>query len=188
MDMNDVNDRIAANTGLVYQQLTRFQMLNDQDAESFAYEALYRAVITFDESSGTTFSTYAVCCISNALRKHLRTFNRKRTLDVISYHEPIATEYDGDDIYLIDVLANTVDDAETSFIRNEECTRIYRAFEAERALLSPLHRKIIDIFYESDGKMPQKEVGVRVGTSQVTVSRAISQFRHRLKNRLEETI
>lgn len=188
MDMNDINDRIAANTGLVYQQLTRFQMLNDQDAESYAYEALYRAVITFDESSGNAFSTYAVCCISNALRKHLRTFNRKRTLDVISYHEPIATECDGDDIYLIDVLANAVDDAETTLICSDECARIYKAFEAERALLSPLHRKIIDVFYESDGKMSQRDVGAIVGTTQVTVSRAISQFRHRLKNRLEETI
>lgn len=186
MDINAINDRIAANTGLVYQQLTRFQMLNDQDAESFAYEALYRAVITFDESSGNTFSTYAVCCISNALRKHLRTFNRKRTLDVVSYHAPITTECDGEDIYLIDVLTNAVDDAETTFICNEECTKIHKAFEAERELLSPLHRKIIDVFYDADGKLSQKEVGAIVGTTQVTVSRAISQFRHRLKNRLEE--
>lgn len=186
MDMNAINDKIAANSGLVYQQLTKFQMLHDQDAESFAYEALYRAVVTYDESTGNAFSTYAVCCISNALRKHLRTFNKKRTLDVVSYHTPVITECDGDDIYLIDVLTNAIDDAETTLICNEECAKIYRAFEAERELLSPLHRKIIDVFYNADGKLSQKEVGAIVGTTQVTVSRAISQFRNRLKIRLEE--
>lgn len=186
--MNYINDRIAANTGLVYQQLARFQMLQDQDAESFAYEALYRAVITFDESSGNTFSTYAVCCISNALRKHLRTFSRKRQLDVISYHTPIAEDNENDALYLIDVLTSAVEDVETTFFADEECKKILNAFNAERELLSPLHRKIIDVFYESDGNMSQRDIGKRVGTSQVTVSTAIRQFRHRLKNRLEETI
>ena len=86
----EVNDKIAANTGLIYKQLTAFNLLYDQDAESFAHEALWRAVKTFDESAGVAFSTYAVCCINNELRKHLRTLNRKRQLDVVSYDAPLS--------------------------------------------------------------------------------------------------
>jgi RNA polymerase sigma factor (sigma-70 family) len=185
--MNAINDKIDANKGLVYQQLLRFQMRYDPDAESLAYEALYRAVMTFDESTGNAFSTYATCCISNELRKYLRVLNRKRQLDIVSYHAPLDLSGEEDGCFL-DVMNVTVADAETTLICNEECARIYKAFEAERALLSPLHRKIIDIHYAADGKLSQGEIGKRVGTTQVTVSRAISQFRHRLKNRLEETI
>lgn len=187
MDMNAINDKIDANKGLVYQQLFRFQMLNDQDAESFAYEALYRAVITFDDSTGNAFSTYAVCCISNALRKYLRYLNRKQQLDVRSYHAPLDLSGEEDGSF-IDVMDVAIADAETIIISNEECARIYKAFNEERELLSPLHRKIIDIHYEADGRLAQSEIGKRVGTSQVTVSRAIRQFQHRLKNRLEEQI
>jgi RNA polymerase sigma factor (sigma-70 family) len=180
----DINDKIAENTGLIYKQLTSFNLLHDQDAESFAYEALYRAIQTFDESAGVAFSTYAVCVINNALRKHLRTLNRKRQLSVISYYEQANPEMENSG-YLLDMLKQA-DDVEAVLVSTEACSAIRSAFIEEYEKLSPTYRKIVDALYLSDGKVRQNEIAKAVGVSQPTVSKAISQFRHKVKLRLEE--
>lgn len=179
----DINEQIAENAGLIYKQLSSFNMLFDQDAESFAYEALYRAITTYNSNAGTAFSTYAVCCINNALRKHLRTLNRKRQLDVVSCFEPISASEDSD--CLIDTLVHP-DDAE-SVVLFRELTGVVR--EALIKVLSnstPMHRKIIQLWYESDCNMPQREIAEALSITQPTVSKAISIFKHKIKLELEE--
>lgn len=180
----EVNDKIATNTGLVYRQLTAFNLLQDQDAESAAYEALWRAVTTFDTEAGVAFSTYAVCCINNELRKHLRTLNKKRQLDVVSYDAPLTPDEDAG--RLADILEHP-SSVEGTLISVEESMRIVQAFKEEYELLSPKHRATIRAFYLHDGKMTQKEIATSVGMTQATVSRIVSAFRHRVKLRMEET-
>ena len=51
---------IERNIGLVYAQLNRFNLRQDPDAESIAFEALLKASENFDESTGNKFSTLAV--------------------------------------------------------------------------------------------------------------------------------
>lgn len=179
----DVNDKIAANTGLVYKQLTAFNLLHDQDAESFAHEALWRAVTTFDASTGVAFSTYAVCCISNELRKHLRTLNKKRQLDVVSYDAPLSS--DEDSLRLADILVHP-NSVECALISEEDSKRIIQAFKEEYGLLSPKHKEAIRAFYTRDGKVTQKEIATSVGLTQATVSKIVSAFRYRVKLRMEE--
>lgn len=179
----DINDEIAKHTGLVYKQLTAFNLLYDQDAESFAYEALYRAIITFDAGTGIAFSTYATCCINNALRKHLRTLNKKRQLEIVSYDAPlIATDETS-------CLANILEhpsSVEQILISEESRRRILAAFRAEYALLPDKHKKAIRMFYGYDGKVTQREIANTVGVTQATVSKIVSAFRHRVKTRMEE--
>ena len=84
----DINDQIAENTGLIYKQLAAFNLLYDQDAESFAYEALYRAITTYNKSAGTAFSTYAVPMISGEIKRFLRDdgmIKVSRSLKELSY-------------------------------------------------------------------------------------------------------
>lgn len=178
----DINDQIAENTGLIYRQLSAFNLLYDQDAESFAYEALYRAVITFNDTSGNAFSTYAVCCINNALRKHMRTLNRKRQLEIVSYDAPLTS----DESYCLADTLEHPDSVEQVLLSDEASKNIMAAFRAEYELLVSKHKKVIRMFYSYDGKATQREIASAVGMSQATVSKIVSAFKHRVKLRMEE--
>jgi len=179
----DINDRIAANKGLIYQQLARFNLLYDQDAESYAYEALYRAILTYDENAGTVFSTYAVCVIANALRKHLRTLNKKRQLDIVSYHETASDNPGADEV--VDLLPDGVD-AEAVVLFKELKGVVRDAFYKVLSTMTKLQQRAIIMWYNSDCKLTQSELAKALKTSQPTVSKALSVFKYRLKLELEE--
>lgn len=179
----DINDKIAENRGLIYQQLTRFNLLYDQDAESYAYEALYRAITTYNENAGTVFSTYAVCVIANALRKHLRTLNKKRQLDVVSYNDAISADQDSDD--LIEIIPDNTD-AEAIVLFKEFSGVVCASFNKVLKTLPPLQQKVISTWYDTDCKLTQSELAKALHTSQPTVSKALSVFKYRLKLELEE--
>ena len=179
----DINDQIAANLGLVYQQLIRFNLKDDQDAESYAYEALYHAILTYDKSAGAAFSTYAVCVIANELRKHLRTLNKKRQLDVVSYDEPTAQN---DDSYtLIDTIKHG-EDAEATVLFTELSGAASEAFKRVYATLPDNHKKVISMWYDSDYKIKQTEIAKVLQLSQPMVSRILSSFKYKLRQELEE--
>ena len=179
----DINDKIAEHTGLIYRQLHAFQMLYDQDAESFAYEALYNAVVTYDAKAGTAFSTYAVCCINNALRKHLRSLSKKRQLDIVSYDAPITL--DDDSSAMIDVLPQlyTVED---NLLCSESCEFIRSVVSDEYDKLSEKHKVIVRLFLTRKADMNQQAIAKAAGVTQATVSKIISAFRYKVKQRLEE--
>lgn len=178
----DINDQIAKHTGLIYKQLTAFNLLQDQDAESFAYEALYRAIVTFNDKSGAAFSTYAVCCINNALRKHLRTLNRKRQFEIMSYDAPLLSD---ESSCLADILEHP-ESVEQTLLSEEASRYIVAAFKTEYDLLVPKHKKVVRMFYGYGGKATQKEIATSVGVTQATVSKIVSAFKHRVKIRMEE--
>ena len=179
----DINDQIAANLGLVYQQLNRFNLREDPDAESFAYEALYKSILTYDKSTGNAFSTYAVCVIANTLRKHLRTLNKKRQLDVISYD--ISDGYDDSDGTFLDSIKH-VEDTESTVMFHEFSEEVEAAFNRVHGALNDNHKKIIDLWYASDYKLTQSEIAKTLGLSQPTVSKVLSSFKYKLRLELEE--
>lgn len=179
----DINDQIADNTGLIYKQLATFNLIYDQDAESFAYEALYNAILTYDSKAGVAFSTYAVCCINNALRKHLRSLNKKRQLDIVSYDAPISPNDDA--MCLADILEHP-ESVEQLLLSEESCRRLLRAFKYEYVLLSPKHQEVIRTFYTIGNNATQQHIAKTVGLSQGAVSKIVSAFRHRIKLRMEE--
>lgn len=182
--MADINELISDNLGLVYSQLRRFNMLDDQDAESLAYEALYRAIQTYNPDSGNTFSTYAVCVVSNALRGHLRTKNKKRQIQSVSYFTLLKdNEEDG---HLLDLL-HVCDTAEDAVVRSELYERVASALSAVREeITTPLRLKIFDAWCESEFTITQKDLAKQIGTSQTTVSVALGNFKHKLKKELED--
>lgn len=182
----DINDKIAANKGLIYQQLARFNLLYDPDAESFAYEALYKAILTYNENAGAVFSTYAVCVIANALRQHIRTLNKKRQLDVISYNEAISESANSDDVIDTLLLHDAKTDAEAVVLFKELSSVVQAAFKKVLKTLPPLQQKVVTTWYTSDCRLTQSELAKALGTSQPTVSKALSVFKYRLKLELEE--
>ena len=182
----DINEQIRANRGLIYQQLNRFNLQYDQDAESYAYEALHRAILTYDASTGNVFSTYAVCVIANALRKHLRTLNKKRQLDVVSYNGGITEDNESDSLIEVIRHPDAESDPEAMMLFTELRGEVGKAYRKVFSSLSEKHQSIITAWYNSDYKMTQSEIAKALRVSQPTVSKALSVFKYKLKLELEE--
>lgn len=176
----DINDTIADNLGLVYKQLNRFNLRNDQDAESFAYEALYSAALTFKADRQVTFSTYATVCIYNALGNYIRTKNKQRQLLCVSYNELTK----GGDEY-IDFLCDPMT-VEDQYIATETRQFVMRTFlEEYNALKSETHKKIVTVWYSAGFDITTKEIASEVNVSQSYVSQSLNVFRYKIRQKVE---
>ena len=176
---------IADNMGLVYQQLRRFDRINDEDAYSYAMEGLFKAASTFDPNRGIQFSTYATTCICNALRMYLRTVRKNNHLVVVSYNAPI-DESDNDSNELSELIA-TCESPEDTLVRQEKVRIIINTVERLIASTSSsVQRQILQLWWQSYCTMSQTELAEKFNTSQATVSRILAVFRHKLRQELEE--
>ena len=178
-----IDDMIRNNTGLIFKQLTRYKLLKDPEAESIGYEALYTAITTFDASKNIALSTYATVCIYNALGSYVRTLNKQRQLDVVSYNN---TLNDDEDTEYLEIIASTTS-VEEDVIKQETTMYVRRAYQEQYELLTnDRHKAILHEWYISDYKATTVDIANKVGVSQSYVSQVINNFKARLKKRLEE--
>lgn len=183
-ERGDINDVIQSNKGLIYKQLHRFGMLNDQDAESFAYEALWHAAEDFDESKNIKFSTVATVYIYNALCGYLRTKNAKRKLDVVSYNAVLHLR--DDDHEYIEVLESAIN-VEGDFITHERATYALTCLiDAVNDTKNDKHKKILSIWIDSDFTASATLIADHTSLSQSYVSQTIKNFRYKLIKLLED--
>lgn len=78
----DVEKLVYVHKNLVYYCLSQTGQLNNQDAESAAFEALWDSVNLFDVYSTTAFSTFACTVIKNRILTVLRDSKKLRTTEV----------------------------------------------------------------------------------------------------------
>ena len=183
--MADINRIIEQNMGLVYQQLHRFKLVDNPDAESYANEAIYNAALTYKPETGNTFSTYATCVIANSLRMYLRSKKKKRQLTIVSYNAPV-TVSDEDTVELCDTLASD-DTAEDIVISNELSEHVRAALRTVyNELTTDSHKKIFRLWCANNGNIRQREIAEQLNLSQPYVSRAISIIRYKLRQQLED--
>lgn len=181
----DINKKVADNTGLIFKQLKKFYLANDPEAESIGYEALYHAILNFDQEKNVQFSTYATVCIYNALGTYVRTLNRQRQLEVISYHNVAYTE-DGTDCEYESFLSNSVD-IETGILKQELCEAVQKEFKRlYDNLTNEKHKLILSIWRDSEFEASMVSVAKEAGVSQPYVSQVINSFKHNMKERMEE--
>lgn len=182
--MQDIEDMIANNIGLLRAQLKRLALRGDCDAESIGYEALYTAASTFDESKGFKFSTYATCVIYNALGSYIRFLKRKKQLDVMSYNN-IAFSEDGINHEFVELLESP-SSVEHAFMQSELCNALHAAYNySYNRLTNPKHAAIAKLWYECDGEISNKEIADKVGVSQPYVNQVINTFKFSLRKKLE---
>lgn len=182
--MADINDTIYDNLGLAYTQLSRFGLTYNPDAESFALEALYKAVITYKPETGNAFSTYAICVISNSLRHYMRSLNKKRQLVVSSYDEPVY--YDSEERTMLDTIVGP-DTTEEAILAEELRERVAIALDkVYKELTIPSHKRVFECWRDGDFVSRQTELASLTGLSQPYVSRVLSSIKHKLKIELED--
>lgn len=184
--MADINDTIADNLGLVYHQLHRFNLVGNPDAESYAYEALFRAVTTFKPESGHAFSTYAICVIANSLRMYVRSCNKKNVIVPVSYHAPVYFGKDGEELLLVDTIEGP-NHAEDHMYAVELRRRIKEALDnVYETLSTEQQRTLFKAWVEADFDIKQKELSNISGLSQPYVSRLLSSIKYQLRLELED--
>ncbi len=182
--MQDINELIKANTGLVKSQMNKLKLNNNPDAESIGFEALYNAILTYDVSKGYKLSTYATCCIYNALCCHIRILNRKKQLEVISYNNIAFVDDLGEHDFTGFFTDST--DASCEILNSELHNIVQRAYALSfNELTNDKQKAIVDIWHKSGYEMYNKDIAKRVGCSQPYVNQVINVFKFRLKKKLE---
>lgn len=178
--MQDFNSLIYDNIGLIIVQLKKFYLTTDPEAESLGYEALYNALKTYDATKRVKFSTYATCCIYNALGSYVRTLNRKRQLDVISYNNLVDTKHE-----FIDFLTSNID-ASQNIMRHELFGKINEAYRLSyNELTNDTRKAIIKAWHDSDYKMFNIDIAISINVSQSYVNQVINIFKFKVRKKLE---
>lgn len=182
---DDINAQIASNVGLIFKQLKKFNLARDPEAESIGYEALYNALLTYDQSKNIQFSTYASVCIYNALGSYVRTLNKQRQLEVISYNN-IAFSDDGTEHEYVDFISADTD-LESDFMHRELRMLLVQEFNnLYDELTNDKHKSIVSIWRDSEYEASMVSIAKEVGVSQPYVSQVINSFKFNLRKRMEE--
>lgn len=177
----DVVDKLLVlNYGLMNKQLKKFYLLNDPDALSYAYEALYNAILTYNSKS--KFSTYASVCIYNKLGSYIRSIKRNEDTDLVYYQTPV-----GNKCIMDYIPGGTTADAEIL----SECgsTLIEHTVKQLRGeVTNPIQGQILDCWIEHNYAIPHDEIANRMNCTQSYVSQVIKKFRIKLKSKLEAQV
>lgn len=115
--MTDREQKIIDNMGLVHYVLHKYfpQYTANQDVIQNGYIGLIKAVDSFDESMGNTFSTYASRCIFNEIAMDLR--RRNKYAKDISLHAVLAEGNTQDDPLTIEDILCYEDDYTPMYIQ-----------------------------------------------------------------------
>ena len=152
-----------------------------EDLISIGTIGLIKAVSTYRSDKNVKLATYASRCIENEILMHLRKIAGRRS--EVSIDEPLSSDWDGNELLLMDVL--TSDDPQVG----EELER-----SAERAALrgavgrlSPRERRIMELRFglNHETEHTQKEVADTLGISQSYISRLEKRIIRRLRRELE---
>lgn len=182
--MQDIDKAILSNKGLVYKQLHKFGLIDDQEAESLAFWALYNALVNYDESKGIKLSTVATVYIYNALGSYVRKLNAKRIIQEVSYNTIV--QYDGTEYEMLNILPDSKT-VESEIIREERCKLTELAFnEMYNKLTNDMHKAILKEWKRTDYEGTTTSISDIVGVSQSYVSQVINNFKAKLRKRLED--
>lgn len=176
-----VEKLIKLNEGLIWKQLKKFGLIGDPEAISLGYEALYKAIMTFDASRSSKFSTYATVCIYNSLGTYVRSLNTVIRKNTISYDAPV----DDEGTTYLDSFESTLT-TDGKLLEKAGVEEIMQCVEQCIAEVNnKTQRSILEYWRKSMFKATHKEIASKLNCSQSYVSRILNRFRCNLKNKLE---
>jgi RNA polymerase sporulation-specific sigma factor len=129
---------------------------------------LIKAVNTFKLDRGTQISTYAARCIENEILMHLRV--NKKHQNIASLNESFSGESDGDEICLVDIVA---DDGRDRFEAAERGIMLRRLTDEMKKRLGEREYQVVVLRYgiENNIALPQREVAKKLNISRSYISR-----------------
>ena len=175
-----VNELIILNYGLLNRQLAKFYLYNDPDALSYAYEALYKAIITFDPAKNHQFSTYATVCMYNRIGSYIRSLHNN-AVELTYYEESV----NADGSTLLDVIDNGVR-ADDETIMKDTVIEALIIVDDIILTLNSTQRRIAYAWRDSNFVLTHALIAEQVGCTQSYVSQVIKRLNKLIKNKLEE--
>lgn len=164
--MTNREQKIIDNMGLVHYVIHKYfpPYIDNQDNIQNGYVGLIKAVDSFDESTGNTFSTYAARCIFNEIAMDLK--KQSKYAKDISLNAVLADGNTRDDPLTIDDILMYKDDYTPMYIQ-----------EFVRCLDN---REITVLRYLMDGKT-QKYVSDQLGMTRSNICRIVKIMRSKWK-------
>ena len=162
------------NHNLIYLLIHRYNLDMDDYYDLLAI-GLCKASITYDETKGFTFSSYATNVMYNEVKNLYKKLNCKKVIPmnkILHYDCMTTTSDEDDDEYSMDICDNKIN------IEDEVISCIY--LEEVISHFSPIERKIFDI-YINDDTITQKEIAMRLGCSRQLVSKIKIQICNKLR-------
>lgn len=178
------NKLIEHNLRLVAHVVKKYytDRVDPDDLISIGTIGLIKGISTFKSEKGIKLATYAARCIENEILMHFRSL--KKTAQDVSINDPIETDREGNDLTLIDVIAeegNLVDDIDLR-IKTEHLQR----YIVET--LTPREKIIIGMRFGliSGKENTQREVAQKLKISRSYVSRLEKKALQKLQDRFAE--
>ena len=161
---SDVDELLHQHKKLVYHILKCTGMLNNSDAESLAWEALWDAINLFDIYSTTKFSTYACTIIHNRVVNGIKAAKHHETVEL-------------DDNMVI---------LENEFENSELNKLIYATFDKYISNVSGVSRDVLLAWYGSGFTYSLAVVAELTKTSPSYAGRVLCSFRAYLATTLQK--
>ena len=144
--------------------------IRDGEKEDLYQEGLiglYKAAISFDESRGATFSTFAYLCIKHSIYSSLRVYFSKR-------NEPVRTSFSIDEVVAMQ-FPDLCTDPEKLLIEKENIQLIKKSVDSS---LSEHERRVFKLFLSGN---TYESIANSLQIPQKSVDNAIQRIRGKLK-------
>lgn len=182
-DKNARDELISHNMRLVAHVAKKYAGTCEQDdLISVGSIGLIKAVDTFRENKGTVLATYTARCIENEILMLLRS--KKKYKNDVSLYDPVGTDKDGNELTLIDLLAEKDDEVFAEVDRSIERDKLVKFL---RSVLSEREFTVLCLRYglKDDRSYAQREVAAFLKISRSYVSRiekkGIEKLKHAVK-------
>jgi RNA polymerase sporulation-specific sigma factor len=154
------------------------------DLVSIGTIGLIKAINSFNAEKNIKLATYASRCIENEILMHLRRVARLKS--EISFDEPLNTDFDGNELFLSDVLGTSAETVYGDIETNVEKELLKDALKK----LSEREQKIMFLRFGLGGgeEMTQKDVADLLGISQSYISRLEKKIIGRLKREISKLV
>ena len=182
--VKEIDCLIEQNIGLMVNILKQYNLLRDPEAESIAYEALWRACEDYDESLGYKRSTLITIYVKRSLGSYIRTLNKQRQIETVSYNN-IAYTDDGTCHEFLELLSSK-DSLEQQFMKDILHKQVMEVYHEIAATLEGKKKDIVDAWEQSEFEATNKAIADATGVSQPYVNQVVATFKQKLRKRLKE--